>query len=147
MSGAVRMWDANAPFKCLKRLPTTEDSQAFKVAFSPDGALLAAAGPDAVTVWDVEKREVPIASWRARDWNSDKWDPGVDGEFSLGWDPDGSRLSIALGNQVSSDHLFFSYSLIFFRLPSFQCRGSIWCTLLRMANPLFFRRRQSCAWT
>ncbi|KAJ4298058.1 hypothetical protein N0V90_005957 [Kalmusia sp. IMI 367209] len=102
MSGVVRMWDANAPFESLKTLPTTEDSQAFKVAFSPDGSLLAAAGPDAVTVWDVEKREVPIASWRAQESSREKWNPGVDGEFSLGWDPDGSRLSVALGNQVSA---------------------------------------------
>ncbi|KAF2865386.1 hypothetical protein BDV95DRAFT_623896 [Massariosphaeria phaeospora] len=101
MSGAIRVWDANEPFQCLKRLSTTDDSQAFKVAFSPDGALLAAAGPDAVTVWDVRKREMPIASWRAQDFGHEKWDPGVSGEFSLGWDPDGSRLSIALGNQVA----------------------------------------------
>jgi transducin (beta)-like 1 len=100
MSGAVRIWDANEPFKVIKRLPTTDDTQAFKIAFSPDGSLLAAAGPDAVTVWDVEKREVPVACWRAKDWTDDKWDPSVDGEFSLGWDPDSSRLSIALGNQV-----------------------------------------------
>jgi transducin (beta)-like 1 len=100
MSGAARVWDANEPFKAIKRLPTTDDTQAFKIAFSPDGTLLAAAGPDAVTVWDVEKREVPVACWRAKEWTSDKWNPGVNGEFSLGWDPDGSRLSIALGNQV-----------------------------------------------
>lgn len=100
MSGAVRIWDANEPFKAIKRLPTTDDTQALKIAFSPDGSLLAAAGPDAVTVWDVEKREVPVACWRAKDWTSDKWDAGVDGEFSLGWDPDSSRLSVALGNQV-----------------------------------------------
>jgi WD40 repeat protein len=104
MSGTVRIWDANEPFKCVKWLPTTDGSQAFKVSFSPDGSLLAAAGPDAVTVWDVEKREVPIVSWRAREWASDKWNPGVDGEFSLGWDPDSSRLSIALGNQVGTQH-------------------------------------------
>ena len=102
MSGAARVWDANEPFKAIKRLPTTDETQAFKIAFSPDGTLLAAAGPDAVTVWDVEKREVPVACWRAKEWASDKWDPGVNGEFSLGWDPDGSRLSIALGNQVWS---------------------------------------------
>ncbi|KAF1917030.1 WD40-repeat-containing domain protein [Ampelomyces quisqualis] len=100
MSGAVRIWDANEPFKAIKRLPTTDDTQALKIAFSPDGSLLAAAGPDALTVWDVEKREVPLACWRAKDWTSDKWDAGVDGEFSLGWDSDSSRLSIALGNQV-----------------------------------------------
>ena len=100
MSGAARIWDANEPFKPIRRLPTTDDSQAFKISFSPDGSLLAAAGPDAVTVWDVERREVPTACWRAKDWASDKWNPGVDGEFSLGWDPDSSRLSIALGNQV-----------------------------------------------
>tara|TARA_R110002003_G_scaffold41_8_gene2873 strand:- start:12280 stop:13785 length:1506 start_codon:yes stop_codon:yes gene_type:complete len=99
-SGSARIWDANEPFKAVKKLPTTDDAQAFKIAFSPDGALLAAAGPDAVTVWDVEKRDVPIASWRAKAWASDKWNPSVDGEFSLGWDPDSSRLSIALGNQV-----------------------------------------------
>lgn len=102
-SGAARIWDANEPFKCIKRLTTTDDTQAFKIAFSPDGRLLAAAGPDAVTVWDVEKREVPLAAWRAKEWSSDKWNPGVDGEFSLGWDHDSSRLSIALGNQVLDD--------------------------------------------
>ncbi|USP81124.1 hypothetical protein yc1106_08398 [Curvularia clavata] len=102
MSGAARIWDANEPFKCIKTLPTTDGTQAFKIAFSPDGVLLAAAGPDAVTVWDAEKRDVPVATWRASEWPSDKWNPGIDGEFSLGWDPDSSRLSIALGNQVAS---------------------------------------------
>lgn len=124
MSGAVQVWDANQPFKCLKRLPTTDDSQAFKISFSPDGTLLAAAGPDAVTVWDVEKRDVPIASWRARDWSNDKWDPSVDGEFSLGWDPDGSRLSIALGNQVSSERQRSLTAADHSRSPSFQYPGS-----------------------
>jgi transducin (beta)-like 1 len=100
MSGVVRIWDANEPFKVIKRLSTTDDTQAWKIAFSPDGTLLAAAGPDAVTVWNVEKREVPVACWRATEWPSDKWDPTVDGEFSLGWDPDSSRLSIAFANQV-----------------------------------------------
>jgi transducin (beta)-like 1 len=81
-------------------LSTTEGTQAFKITFSPDGTLLAAAGPDAVTVWDVEKRDIPVASWHAREFSSDEWNPGTDGEFSLGWDPDSTRLSIALGNQV-----------------------------------------------
>lgn len=102
MMGVVRILDANTPFEGLKTLPTTEDSQAFKIAYSPDGVLLAAAGPDAVTVWNVEKSEVPIANWRAQELSSGSWNPGVDGEFSLGWDPDGSRLSVALGSQVSS---------------------------------------------
>lgn len=101
MSGSARIWDANQPFKCARKLPTTDSAQAFKITFSPDGSLLAAAGPDAVTVWDIEKREVPVASWRAKDWPSDTWNPGVDGEFSLGWDPDSSRLSIALGDQIA----------------------------------------------
>ncbi|KAF2639349.1 hypothetical protein P280DRAFT_519537 [Massarina eburnea CBS 473.64] len=101
MSGVVRIWDANTPFKCLRRLSTTDQAQAFKVSFSPGGTYLAAAGPDAVTVWDVEKREMPIASWRATEFSSDKWNPGVNGEFSLGWDPEESRLSIALENQIA----------------------------------------------
>ncbi|KAF2263233.1 WD40 repeat-like protein [Lojkania enalia] len=101
-SGVTRVWDANQPFKRVKRLPTIDDSQAHSVAFSPDGALLAAAGPDAVTVWELDKSEVPIATWRAVDQEVNKWDPTVDGEFSLGWDPDDkSRLSIALGNQIA----------------------------------------------
>ncbi|KAJ4353102.1 hypothetical protein N0V95_003636 [Ascochyta clinopodiicola] len=101
LSGHARIWDANEPFTCVRRLSTTDDSQAFKVAFSPDGTLLAAAGPDAVTVWDVEKREVPVACWRAKQCPSSKWNPSVDGEFNFGWDHDSSRISIALGNQVS----------------------------------------------
>jgi transducin (beta)-like 1 len=102
LSGHARIWDANEPFNCVRRLSTTDSSQAFKTAFSPDGTLLAAAGPDAVTVWDIEKREVPVACWRAKQHPVSKWNPSVDGEFNLGWDHDSSRLSIALGNQVSS---------------------------------------------
>ncbi|UPX15865.1 uncharacterized protein EKO05_0006301 [Ascochyta rabiei] len=101
LSGHARIWDANEPFTCVRRLSTTDDSQAFKVAFSPDGSLLAAAGPDAVTVWDVEKREVPVACWRAKQYPSNKWNSSVDGEFNLGWDHDSSRISIALGNQIA----------------------------------------------
>jgi transducin (beta)-like 1 len=126
MSGAVRIWDANEPFKAVKRLPTTDDTQAWKIAFSPDGSLLAAAGPDAVTVWNVEKREVPVACWRATDWPSDKWDPSVDGEFSLGWDPDSSRLSIAFANQVRAISCSFSSLLTSRRSPSFPSQSSIW---------------------
>lgn len=100
MTGPARIWDANEPFSCIKKLATTDESQAFKISFSPDGSLLAAAGPDAVTVWNVEKRDVPIASWRAKDFPDDQWNASIDGEFSLGWDPDSSRLSIALQNQV-----------------------------------------------
>jgi transducin (beta)-like 1 len=126
MSGAVRIWDANEPFKAVKRLPTTDDTQAWKIAFSPDGSLLAAAGPDAVTVWNVEKREVPVACWRATDWPSDKWDPSIDGEFSLGWDPDSSRLSIAFANQVRAISCSFSSLLTSRRSPSFPFQSSTW---------------------
>jgi transducin (beta)-like 1 len=126
MSGAVRIWDANEPFKAIKRLPTTDDTQALKTAFSPDGSLLAAAGPDAVTVWDVERREVPLACWRAKDCTEEKWNPSVDGEFSLGWDPDSSRLSIALGNQVRTIMYNLSSKLTNRRLPSFLSPGSAW---------------------
>jgi transducin (beta)-like 1 len=126
MSGAVRIWDANEPFEVVKRLPTTDSHPAFKIAFSPNGSLLAAAGPDAVTVWDVEKREVPVACWRAKDWESDKWDPSVDGEFSLGWDPDGSRLSIALGNQVCTFISFQLRSLTKARSRSFLSPSRCW---------------------
>ncbi|KAF2659354.1 WD40 repeat-like protein [Lophiostoma macrostomum CBS 122681] len=100
-SGVCRIWDANSPFKCLKRLAVTDDCQVNNIAFSPDGSLLAAAGPDAVTIWDLDKRVVPLATWHAQDVNNGVWDASVDGEFSLGWDPDSSRLSIALGNQIA----------------------------------------------
>lgn len=124
MLGAVRIWDANEPFKAIKKLPTTDDTQALKIAFSPDGSLLAAAGPDAVTVWDVERREVPVACWRAKECPDDKWNPSVDGEFSLGWDPDSSRLSIALGNQVRTSMLSWSSKLTNRRSRSFLLPSS-----------------------
>lgn len=101
LSGHARIWDANEPFTCVRRLSTTDNCQAFKTAFSPDGTLLAAAGPDAVTIWDIEKRELPVAAWRAKQHSPGNWNPGVDGEFNLGWDHDSSRISIALGNQIA----------------------------------------------
>jgi WD40 repeat protein len=101
-SGVVRVWDATQPFKCLEHLPIADGGTfaSNNIAFSPDGSLLAAAGPDAVTVWDLERREVPLATWKSDDFSNDEWNSSVDGEFSLGWDPNSSRLSIALGNQV-----------------------------------------------
>lgn len=104
-SGAVRIWDANQPFKCLKQLPIMDESMVNNIAFHPDGKLLAAAGPDTITVWDLDRRDGPIATWRARDFGNEDWDPNIDGDFSLGWEPvnEGNpwpRLSIALGNQV-----------------------------------------------
>ncbi|KAF2115610.1 hypothetical protein BDV96DRAFT_53306 [Lophiotrema nucula] len=100
-SGITRVWDANQPFKGLWRLPNVDDREGHAVVFSPDGALLATAGPDAVTVWELGKREVPVATWRAEDQEITSWNASVNGEFSLGWEPDSSRLSIALGNQVA----------------------------------------------
>jgi WD40 repeat protein len=114
-SGVCRIWDASESFKCLKRLAIADDYQANNIAFSPDGSLLAAAGPDAVTVWDLDKRVVPLATWRAQDVSNGVWDASVDGEFSLGWDPDSSRLSIALGNQVCSCPYYFLLQLIVIR--------------------------------
>lgn len=100
-SGAVRVWDANEPFRCWKQLQDVDQNPANKLAFSPNGAMLAVAGPDGVTVWgELERRDTPLATWRAADIDRREWDSTVDGEFSLGWDPDSSRLSIALGNQV-----------------------------------------------
>jgi transducin (beta)-like 1 len=99
-SGVARIWDANQPFKCLSRLPISDECQANNIAFSPDGSLVAAAGPDAVTIWELDKREIPVGVWRAQEVDSRNWNPNLDGEFSLAWDPDGSRLSVALGNQV-----------------------------------------------
>jgi WD40 repeat protein len=83
------------------------------VAFSPDGRLLAAAGPDAVTVWELEKREEPIAIWRAEGFSRDEWDPSLDGQISLEWDHNSARLSISIGNQVRTGLTLAKYTLTF----------------------------------
>ncbi|KAF1997750.1 hypothetical protein P154DRAFT_547259 [Amniculicola lignicola CBS 123094] len=100
-SGSVRIWDASEQsLQCIKRLPAVDDSPVFKTSFSPDGSLLAAAGPHALTIWDIEKSEVPIATWKAQECGNEKWDLNTQGFFSLGWDSDGMRLSIAYGDEI-----------------------------------------------
>lgn len=103
-AGITRIYDANVPFKCMKVLNAEEGSPIHRVAFSPDGSLLATAGPEAVTIWSMEKLEIPVAVWNSKS-DLDQWDPTVEGEFSLGWDPDGSRLLITSGNQMAMIHL------------------------------------------
>ncbi|KAF2281438.1 WD40 repeat-like protein [Westerdykella ornata] len=100
-SGVVRIWDARQPFRFLNGLSTADFTMARSIAFSPNGRLLAAAGPYSVTVWDLEKGGEPVATWRTEKVSRQDWDPSVDGEFSLGWHPNSSKLSIALGNQVA----------------------------------------------
>lgn len=105
-SGVVRVWDARKPLEGSKALTMADtavidDIMATSIAFSPNGQLLAAAGPYAVSVWDLEKRDEPIAVWHAASFTREEWDPSVDGETRLSWDSDSSRLSISLGNQVS----------------------------------------------
>ncbi|KAF2197927.1 WD40 repeat-like protein [Delitschia confertaspora ATCC 74209] len=100
MSGVARLYDANEPFKCLKIFNTGARHQINAVAFSPDGSLLATAGCDAVTVWSLDHSEVPKAVWFCKDL-SDDWDFTVVAEINLGWDPDGSRLSVTLADQIA----------------------------------------------
>jgi transducin (beta)-like 1 len=86
-------------------LNTDESNPKENVAFSPDGRFLAVAGPYDLIVWDPEKTVVPVATWRATHLSRDDWETDVEGQFTLGWDPDGSRLSVTLGNQVSDADL------------------------------------------
>ncbi|KAF2749195.1 hypothetical protein M011DRAFT_475926 [Sporormia fimetaria CBS 119925] len=103
-SGEVRIWNASQPFECVQRLTLADHGMANAISFSPDGRLLAAAGPGVVTVWNMEKTDEPVGIWRADEVKKGDWDPSVDGELMLGWDPDtagGLRLSISLGNQIA----------------------------------------------
>ncbi|ORX89858.1 WD40-repeat-containing domain protein [Clohesyomyces aquaticus] len=99
--GFTRIWDANQPFTCLRKLSYQENMPKENLAFSPDGKYLAVAGPYDLMVWDPEKTAVPVATWQATDLSKEEWEPGSNDQFTLGWDPDGSRLSITLGNQIA----------------------------------------------
>ena len=103
-TGIARLYNVNDSenmFNCLERLGTVdEDNEGIhSVEFSPDGLHLATAGPDTLTIWNMENTEVPIGVWQCKA-ECEEWDPNADDEFKLGWDPDGSRVSIAFGSQV-----------------------------------------------
>ncbi|OCK79646.1 WD40 repeat-like protein [Lepidopterella palustris CBS 459.81] len=99
-SGAARIWNASRPFECIHHLVMEDYAPANCLSFSPDGFLLAAAGLDTITVWNPESGGLPKAVWK---WNGspEEWDSTVEGESSLGWDPDGKKLAFALGNQIA----------------------------------------------
>ncbi|KAF2728570.1 hypothetical protein EJ04DRAFT_538331 [Polyplosphaeria fusca] len=99
--GVTRVWDANQPFKCLHVLPTVDKSEAHAIAFSDDGVLLAAGGPDAVTVWNLEQSKEPMATWRAEDQSNANWNPYLDAEYNISFEPGSWRLSSIYGDQIA----------------------------------------------
>lgn len=112
--GTTRVWDVNAadPFTCTKQVTMPDRGMAMKVAFSPNGRLLAVASVDMLAVWDTkiggswldykgkDKAPDPIAVWKASDCAEGTWDPNTGESFTIGWAPDSKSISMALNNQV-----------------------------------------------
>jgi transducin (beta)-like 1 len=114
--GTVQLWDVLRPFTCVRKLSLPGADVAMKLSFSPDGALLAAAGYDTVAIWDLDSDGAqPKAVWRCtdqevwrsapeeteREWRSEPEEMEREWLHSLSWDMDGTKLVYSLDDQVS----------------------------------------------
>ena len=128
IDGLVKLWDARQRLKLVRSLRLGTEAPVLGIAFSPDGYLLAAAGPDAVLFWNPEAGGPPRAAWSGKsagayggqangtgvhrqngNANDEDVAMGEDGggveevmSRCLSWDADGKRLALGWKDQVST---------------------------------------------
>ncbi|KAF1811393.1 WD40 repeat-like protein [Eremomyces bilateralis CBS 781.70] len=105
-TGIVEVMNARAPFEVIHRF-FMGGFPAYSMAFSPDGFLLAAAGQEALLVWNPEAGGLPKAIWKwpqgDRAWATESnGSTEVDeAQSSLCWDVDGKKIAYTLGHQIA----------------------------------------------
>ena len=121
LDGSIKYWDTRTA-RLMHTLTFGRDPAPLAIAFSPDGVLLAVAGYNKVLIWNTVEGSVPKASWKGelgrtpktmltngngadRDSGIGDDDDGIgDPNCSLGWDAEGKKVALGMGNQVRFDN-------------------------------------------
>jgi transducin (beta)-like 1 len=106
------MWNARAIDS--KPRSMTMGSAVTSIAFTPDGAYLAAGTTDKVLIWKVDDPVAPKASWLRSDqsgWRTpmSQDSAGDESQYSLSWDANGQKLAYGAGNSV---RIFDLYGIV-----------------------------------
>jgi len=106
--GKVFIWNTFALSKPMHIM--TMDSSVLALAFTPDGAFLAAATSTHVLIWNMANPAVPAARWvRGQEpgWQSPNMNGTTLDEYHhcLCWDADGKRLAYGVNSMVCNHSL------------------------------------------
>jgi WD40 repeat protein len=137
LDGTVKIWRYNdhaSTIECLFKLAMAESPPILGLAYTPDSNAIAAASYDKVTIWNAEKRGLPLAKWQGDEntWGgahlnrqrrrsqcetmSEDGGGRDDTEHSLTFDAESRKLAFALGNQVRFLSFFLRFTQIFHHL-------------------------------
>ena len=103
--GTINIWNSTTDFK--KPAETlTMDASVLALAFTPDGAFLAATTSSHILIWNMADTSFPRARWvRGQEpgWQSPKTNGTALEEYHhcLCWDSDGKRLAYGVNSMVS----------------------------------------------
>ncbi|EHK98140.1 putative F-box-like/WD repeat-containing protein TBL1X [Glarea lozoyensis 74030] len=102
--GAISMWNARSTDS--KPRSMTMGSAVVSLAFTPDGAFLAAGTTDRIFIWKVDDPVAPKASWLRSDqsgWRTpmSQDSAGDENQYSLSWDAHGQKLAYGAGNSLA----------------------------------------------
>lgn len=112
-------------FHCLHRLSLGQSLPVLATCFSPDGYAIAAAGKNALSIWNSQRGGTAMATWKSPNTTKTEHEgdesPGVNGhngsiedvqDRSLTWDADGKKLAFGFGNQVRPPAIYFLCSAL-----------------------------------
>ncbi|KAL2865549.1 WD40 repeat domain-containing protein [Aspergillus lucknowensis] len=112
----VKLWHIDLEsrkFDCIHRLSLGPSLPILANCFSPDGYALAAASKDTLAIWNAQRGDPPMATWKspnAMNTSSEGKSPTLNcyngsvedaQDRSLTWDTDGKRLAFGFGSQLA----------------------------------------------
>lgn len=117
--GSINIWNSRSDFN--KPVETmTMDAAVLALAFTPDGAFLAATTNSHILIWNMADPSFPRARWvRGQEpgWQSPKMNGAAleDYHHCLCWDSDGKRLAYGVNSMVSYPGVAIGPSVLWFR--------------------------------
>jgi WD40 repeat protein len=106
--GAVSVWNARTS-EGKSRCSMTMGSAVVALAFTPDGAFIAAGTSQQVFVWKVDDTNIPRATWTRGDelgWRTpqSQSSSAEEDQFSLCWNAEGQRLAYGVNSRLAIIH-------------------------------------------